>query len=53
MTLIADIFRKLRTLKNVTTYISEESRFTGSFDRQHVNKAQTLLQSERQHHYHI
>ena len=53
MTLIADLFAKLRTPKNVVRYMSEKSRFKGLFNRQHGKRVQTLLQSERQHRYHI
>ena len=53
MTLIADLFPKLRTPENVVRYMSKKSRLKGPFDRQHGKRAQTLLQSERQHGYHI
>ena len=53
MTLIADLFAKLRTPKNVDRYLSKKSRFKGHFDRQHGKRVQTLLQSEPQHKYHI
>ena len=53
MTLIADLFAKLRTPKNVVRYLSKKSRFKGPFDRQHDKRVQTLLQSEPQHRYHI
>ena len=53
MTLIADLFAKLRTPKNVVRYLSKKSRFKGPFDRQHGKRVQTLLQSEPQHRYHI
>ena len=53
MTLIADLFPKLRTPKNGPRYISKKSRFKGPFDMQHGKRVQTLLQCERQHHYHI
>ena len=53
MTLIADLFLKLRTPENVVRYMSKKSRFKGSFDRQHGKQVQTLLQSELQHRYHI
>ena len=53
MTLIADLFPKLRTPKNVVRYMSKKSRFKGAFDRQHGKRVQTLLRSERQHRYHI
>ena len=53
MTFIADWFAKLRTPKNVVTYMSKKSRFKGTFDRQHGKRVQTLLQSESQYRYHI
>ena len=53
MTLIADLFPKLRTPENVVRYMSKKSRSEGPFDRQHGKRVQTLLQSERQHRYHI
>ena len=53
MTLIADLFPKLRAPKNVDRYISKKSRFKGPFDRQHGKRVETLLRSEPQHCYHI
>ena len=53
MTLVADVFPKLRTPKNVIKSISKKSRFRGSFERQHRKSLQTLLKSERQHLHHI
>ena len=53
MTLIADLFPKLCTPKNVVRYMSKKSRFKGPFERQHGKRVQTLLPSERQHRYHI
>ena len=53
MTLRADLFPKLRTPENMVRYLSKKSRFKGPFDRQHGKRVQTLLQSERHHHYHI
>ena len=53
MTLIADLFAKLRTPKNVVRYMSKKSRFKGPFDRQHGKRVQTLLQSGSQDRYHI
>ena len=53
MKLIADLFPKLRTPKNVLRYMSKKSRFKGPFDRQHGQRVQTLLRSEPQHRYHI
>ena len=45
MTLIADLFRKLRTPKNVVRYMSKNSRFKVPFGRQHGKRVQTLLRS--------
>ena len=53
MTLIADLFPKLRTPKNVVRYISKKSRFKGPFDGQHGKRVQTLFRSKPQHRYHI
>ena len=53
ITLIPHVFPKLRTAKSVVRYMSEKSRFRRPFDRQHGKRDQTLLQSERQNHYHI
>ena len=53
MTLIADLFTKLRTPKNVDRYLSKKSRFKGPFDRQHGKRVQTLLRSRSQDRYHI
>ena len=53
MTLIADLFPKLRTPKNFLRYMSKKSRFKGPFDRQHGQRVQALLRSEPQHRYHI
>ena len=53
MTLVADVFPKLRTLKHVIRYLSRMSRFKGPFEIPHAKWAETRLQSERQHLYHI
>ena len=53
MTLIADLFPKLRTPKNVVRNLSKKSRFKGPFDWQHGKRFPTLLRSEPQHLYHI
>ena len=53
MTLIADFFPKLRTPKIVARYMSNKSRFKGTFDRQHGKRVQKVLQSGKQHCYHI
>ena len=53
MTCRADVFPKLRTLKNVVRYLSRKSPFRGCFDRKHVKRGKTVLESELQHLYHI
>ena len=53
MTLIADLFPKLRTHKNVVRYISKKYCFKVPFDRKHGKRVQTLLRSEQQQRYHI
>ena len=53
MTLIADLFLKLRTPEHVARDMSKKSRFKGPFDRQHGKRIQTLLRSGQQHCYHI
>ena len=53
MTLIADLFPILRTLKNVVKQISKSSGFRGPFDKQHGKPDQTLLKSEQHHLYYI
>ena len=53
MSLIADLFAKLRTPKNVARYMSKKSRFKGTFDKQHAKRVQTLLRSGSQDRYHI
>ena len=53
MTLIADLFAKLRTPRNVVRYKSKKSRFKEPFDRQHGKRCQTLLRSEPHRCYHI
>ena len=53
ITLVAYIFPKLRTPKNVVRSMSKKSRFTEPFQKQDGKGTQTLLKSERQHLYHI
>ena len=53
ITLMDDFLPKLRTPENVARYMSNKSRFKGTFDRQHGKRVQTVLQSGQQHCYHI
>ena len=53
MILIADVFPKLRTPKNLVKSMSKKSRFKGSFGKQHGKRAQALLKFAWQHLCHI
>ena len=53
MTLIADLFSKLRNPKNMVRYMSKKSRFKVPFEGKHGKRVQTLFPSEPQHRYHI
>ena len=44
MTLIADVFPKLPTTKNVLRQISKSSRFREPVDRRHGKRAEALIQ---------
>ena len=51
MTLIADVFPKLHTQKNLVRSMPKKSHFKGSFGKQHGQRAQTLLKFAWQHLY--
>ena len=53
MALIADLFPKLRTKKNLVRSMPEKSRFNGSFGKQHGKRPRTHLRFPCQHLYHI
>ena len=53
MTLIADLFPKLGSPKNVVRYMSKNSGFKVHFDRKHGKRVQKLFPSEPQHRYNI
>ena len=53
MTLIAEVFPKLRSPKNKVRSMSIKSRFKGSFKKQHGKCAQTLFEFAWQNLYHI
>ena len=53
MTLIADVFPKLRSPKNKVRSKSKKSRSNASFGKQHGKCAETLLKIARQHLYMI
>ena len=46
MNLIADVFPKLRTLKNLVRSMPKKSRFRGSYKKQQRKCAQTLFKFE-------
>ena len=53
MTLIADIFPKLRTPKKVIREMSVKSRFRGLFPNKHGKWAKRLLKPAQRYFYHI
>ena len=53
MTLIPEVFPKLRTPKNIVRSMSKRSRLKGSFGKHHAKRAQTLLKFAWQNLYHI
>ena len=53
MSLIADVFPKLRIPKNVVRSMFKKSRFRGSYKKKHGKRDQTLLKFKGQHLYHI
>ena len=53
MTLIAEVFPKSRTEKNLVRSMPKKSSLEGSFGKQHGKRAQTLLKFAWQHLYHI
>ena len=52
-TLIADVFPKLRTRKNLARSMAKKSRFKGSFKKKHGKCARTLVKCQGQLLYHI
>ena len=53
MTLIAEVFLKLRSPKNLVRSMSIKSRFKGTFGKQHGKRSQILLKFPWQHLYDI
>ena len=53
MTLIADVFAKLSTPKNVVRLMFKKSFFSGLFDKQHAKCDQALLKSEQPKPYNV
>ena len=53
LSLIPDVFPKLRTPKNLVRSMPKKSRFIGSFKKEHGKCARTLLKCQGQLLYHI
>ena len=53
MTLIADVFQKLRTSKNMVRSMRKKSHFRGSVEKQHGKCSQILFKFEGHLLYHI
>ena len=53
MTVIANVFPKLQTVKDLVKPLSRKPRFTTSFDSQRVNGCQKLVKSAWEHFYDI
>ena len=53
MTLLAEVFSKLRSPKNKVRSMSIKHRFKGSFKKEHSKSAQTLFKFPWQNLYHI
>ena len=53
MTLIAEVFPKLRTPKNIVRSMPKNSRFRGSVQKQDGKCAQSIFKIEGQLLYHI
>ena len=45
MIVIATLFRKLHTVKDLVRPLAEEHRFKAPFDSQHIKRTQTLVKS--------
>ena len=53
MSLIAYVFPKLRTLKNVVRSMSKKSFLRGQFEKEDGKRVQTFLKFRRRHLHHI
>ena len=52
MIVIATLFQKLQTVKDLLSPLSEKYRFRTSFESQHVKESQPYIKSARQHFHH-
>ena len=53
MIVIATLFRKLQTVKDLVRPLFKKHRFRNSFDNQHVKESQTLVKFASEHFHHI
>ena len=53
MIVIATLFRKLHTVKELVRRLFKKHRFRNSFDNQHVKLSQTLVKYASEHFHHI
>ena len=53
MTLLPNLFPKLRTPEKGVRYMSKKPRFKRPFDRQHGKRIETLLRPEQRHRHHF
>ena len=53
MILIANVFPKIQTVKDLVRPLSKKCRFRTSIDSQHVKGYQSLVKSALEHFYHI
>ena len=53
MIVIANVFLKLQTFKDLVRSISKKRSFRTSFESQHVEVSETLVKPAREHLYHI
>ena len=53
ITLVADLFLKLGTPKNIVRHLSKKTYFGGPLEKQHGKRSKTILKSQGQCLYHI
>ena len=53
MTLIAQVFPKLQSVKDMFRQMFKQPRFRAPFNSQHIKVSQTLMKTASQHFYHI
>ena len=53
MIVIATLFRKLQTVKDLVRPLFKKHRFRTPLDSQHVKGSQTFVKSAREHFHHI